>query len=99
MPLIKPDYLQCQSEITSYHPFILGGKCQETKRCINQPIWLASEKESKDNEIGSMTLCEECKVVCEKQMKNKVTFKKLGEKNDKSKTRRQTRSRQSKNVR
>jgi hypothetical protein len=75
--LIPPDFERCQSEITTYHPFVMGGNPYQTNRCENKPAWLATEPERKDKKKrGSMTLCEKCKPICEKQMPG-VEFKKL----------------------
>lgn len=38
------------------------------RRCENQPSWLASDG------VGTMSLCGECKEVCEKVMPKGTTF-------------------------
>jgi hypothetical protein len=70
--LIPPDLQQCQSEIKEGSFMTLGPR--SFRRCTNAPVWLAIEGPREDGEpSGSMSLCDDCKLVCEKQMLG-VTF-------------------------
>lgn len=66
--LVPPDRNRCQAEITSYHPFVMGGQVHRTERCTNKPVLLVKEKEAgSDGLRGSMTLCQSCYAVFLKQ--------------------------------
>lgn len=62
--LIPPDFNQCQAEKPNGVNFMtLGGKFQLI-RCTNKPMYIATENVAgADGQIGSMSLCEECKEV------------------------------------
>lgn len=72
--LTPPDLNQCQAE---YGPgaFTMGGKIGK-KRCPNRPVVLAQGPRPGD---GKMSLCEPCKVFCEKVTPG-VTFETLPDK-------------------
>jgi hypothetical protein len=68
--LIPPDMKQCQTEIRSYQPFIMGGPVRQVTRCKKKPSWLATEKDpGPDGKHGSMTLCTSCKGILVMQFK------------------------------
>lgn len=70
-PLEPPDLKRCQSDITTYNPWVMGGRVYATTRCDKVSTWLAREtKAGTDGRKGSMALCAECKVVCAKKMPN-----------------------------
>ncbi len=63
-PLIPPDLKQCQVVISTYKPFILGGRPKKVERCTNMPTVIAREtKKGKDGRKGAMSLCDSCKKV------------------------------------
>lgn len=79
-PLEPVDHERCQSDIrTTYRPFIMGGDVGgKWGRCKNKATWYAREVEpDKDGRRGSMSLCDECKPVCETRMGGKITFETL----------------------
>lgn len=60
--LIPPDLNQCQTEIRSYQPFIMGGNVNQVTRCKAKPVWIATEtKRTEPGPLGSMSLCSSCK--------------------------------------
>lgn len=67
---IPPDLERCQAESRGPHSFMTLGPPPKMERCKNTPTWIGSDG------IGSMSLCDECKAVCAKQMP-KATFKKI----------------------
>jgi hypothetical protein len=68
MKLIPPDKRQCQGE-HQVGAFAMGGRIGERTRCTNKPIVIVTEKrKAKDGLIGSMSLCESCLRVAEKQL-------------------------------
>ena len=73
--LIPLDLRQCQSEIKEGSFMTLGPR--SFHRCTNVPVWIAIEGPRKDGESpGSMSLCDDCKKVCEGQMPD-VTFRRI----------------------
>ena len=70
--LISPDLERCQAEKPNgVNPFTLGGRFKWT-RCVNKPLFIVTEKKpGKDGLIGSMSLCDHCLAVFNKQMPNK----------------------------
>lgn len=61
MALEPPDLNQCQTLITTYHPWVMGGHVYQTERCPNKPHWLVIEVvPDKDGLMGSMTMCDHC---------------------------------------
>lgn len=74
--LIPPDLDRCQSEIREGSFMTLGPRSYE--RCKNTPAFIAIEtKAGKDGQRGSMSLCPECKAVCEKELGHAVEFKSI----------------------
>lgn len=85
-PLEPVDHARCQADIKSaYNPFIFGGDVGgKWGRCKNKPIWYAREVEVDANgRRGAMSLCDECKVECEKRVKRAISFEPLVDWNDK----------------
>jgi hypothetical protein len=79
-PLEPVDHERCQADIKSaYNPFILGGDVGgKWGRCKNKPTWYAREVEvDADGRRGAMSLCDECKVECEKRVKRAISFEPL----------------------
>lgn len=70
--LIPPDLNRCQAEKCNGSFMTLGPR--KTVRCTAEPTWIATEPKQKGRKRGSMSLCDSCKAVCEKQVKG-VTFK------------------------
>lgn len=75
---IAPDKNRCQTEITpSYGPFRFGPP-DRPRRCENKPTVIAKEiRKGKDGKRGSMSLCESCLVVMNKQMPGTAEIKKI----------------------
>jgi len=74
---IPPDLKRCQAErVHEGHTFMCMGCNPNPVQCTNVPTCIAYEAKSswKDGKKGSMSLCDRCRVVCEKQMPGKVTF-------------------------
>ncbi|KKN35027.1 hypothetical protein LCGC14_0787760 [marine sediment metagenome] len=46
-------------------------------RCLRKPVWIASEKESGDGQLGSMSLCHQCRLVLEKEQLNRASFERI----------------------
>lgn len=68
--LEPPDLKQCQTEIRSYTPFIMGGPVKQVTRCKAKPEWIATEaKPGADGQRGSMSLCTSCKGILVMQYK------------------------------
>jgi len=79
-PLESVDHARCQADVKSaYNPWIMGGDVGgRWGRCTNKPTWYAREAEAgKDGRKGAMSLCDECKGVCEKLKGASVTFEPL----------------------
>ena len=80
---VPPDFDRCQTERPSTWPnmpsFMTLGPVSY-RRCENEPTWIAADGE------GSMTLCDECKGICERAMQRTpataVTFRRLEAKDD-----------------
>jgi len=69
MPLTPPDLKQCQAEKPITRSFMTFGNGPKMIRCINDPLFIATEKgPGKDGLVGSMSLCASCLVVFLKQM-------------------------------
>lgn len=84
-PLTPPDFKQCQTEITTTAPFMqMGGSPKTTQRCTNKPTMLVTEdKPGKDGQIGSMTLCDGCYAVMQKQVPAGVSYRRITAKDKK----------------
>lgn len=68
--LIPLDLAQCQTEIRSYQPFIMGGPVRQVTRCKKAPTWIATENEpGADGQRGAMSLCTSCKGILVMQFK------------------------------
>lgn len=79
-PLEAVDHARCQADVKSaYKPFILGGDVGgKWGRCDAKPAWYAREVVAgKDGRKGAMSLCDDCKPICEKMVGEKVTFEPL----------------------
>ncbi len=67
--LIPPDMNRCQAEKPNGHTFMTLGGRPGRERCTDLPAWLATEKEpAPDGQIGSMSLCDDCRAVFLKQV-------------------------------
>lgn len=80
--LTPPDRKQCQAfpNQLKWNPWSVGGAPRQMPvRCSNKPTWIAKEtKPGEDGQRGSMSLCEECKVLCEKHRKNDgITYRRI----------------------
>lgn len=63
------DHSRCQAEITTYRPFVMGGPTSQTKRCDNQPVFIATENQpGDDGQRGEMSLCLPCSEEAHKHM-------------------------------
>lgn len=72
MALIPVDEKQCQTEITSYRPFVMGGNVNQVERCKERPAFIATERKAgPDGLKGAMSLCPECKDRLVKQFREK----------------------------
>lgn len=70
--LVPPDPERCQTEISSYRPFMMGGRVHETTRCLNKPDFIVSEIEPDEDGLkGSMSMCKHCYAVFTKQCPDK----------------------------
>lgn len=73
-PLTPPDRERCQARVPTGGPFVVGGPSGDPRdgyrvRCMNTPAVIATEmKPDTDGRRGSMSLCEECLGVFNKQM-------------------------------
>lgn len=68
-PLIPPDTNQCQAEVPNGYTFMTLGGRPGRDRCRNKPTMIATEvKPGEDGRIGSMSLCDRCFEVFQKQM-------------------------------
>jgi hypothetical protein len=79
LTLTPPDKRQCQAEIPNGCNFMTLGGRPERIRCSNKPTILATETApGLDGLIGSMTLCDACFAVFQRQMpKGFAVFKHL----------------------
>lgn len=79
-PLEPVDHKRCQADIRSaYNPWVMGGDVGgKWGRCTKKPTWYVREVEAgPDGRKGSMALCDECKVECEKRVKATLTYEPL----------------------
>lgn len=60
--LIPADPAQCQAEVTTYRPFVMGGKPHKSVRCSNKPVFIVTQTKpaEDDGQMGSMSMCAEC---------------------------------------
>jgi hypothetical protein len=82
--LEPPDLKRCQSEKPSDGPFMMGGEIGDPRngylvRCRQEPAVVATENQpGDDGQVGSMSLCNDCKKVFLKQLgKDYATFTKV----------------------
>ncbi len=67
--LTPPDLEQCQAERPNDNSFMTLGGVPGRVRCKNKPTKLMTENApGKDGQIGSMTLCDHCFSVFQRQM-------------------------------
>lgn len=80
-PLIPPDTSRCQAEKPTGDSFMtLGGRPGRRERCNAKPTMLATEKVAGEDGLkGSMTLCDECFAVMQKQCPDVATFTRIVE--------------------
>lgn len=79
-PLESVDHKRCMADIKSaYNPWVMGGDVGgKWGRCKNKPTWYVREvKTGSDGRKGAMSLCDVCKVECEKQHGDSTTFEPL----------------------
>lgn len=79
-PLEPVDHARCQADIRSaYNPWVMGGDVGgKWGRCENKPTWYVREvKPGKDGRKGAMAVCDSCKVECEKQVGDSVSYEPL----------------------
>ncbi|GAH06260.1 unnamed protein product, partial [marine sediment metagenome] len=83
-PLTPPDKERCQAEVPTGGPFQIGGEIGDPRngyrvRCRKVPTVVATEvNPDTDGRRGSMSLCEDCREVFNKQMpEGFATFERL----------------------
>ncbi len=79
-PLEPVDHARCQADVKSaYNPWVMGGDVGgKWGRCDAKPTWYAREvKAGSDGRKGAMSLCDTCKVECEKQHGERLSFEPL----------------------
>lgn len=71
--LIPPDREQCQAEKPTGSFMTFG--IPKPARCTNKPDWIATEiNMAEDGLKGSMSLCDDCRHVLEKQKPGHASF-------------------------
>jgi hypothetical protein len=76
--LEPPDLKQCQAEKPNGYNFMTLGGRPGRVRCTSKPTVIATEvKPGADGLTGSMSLCDDCRAVMEKQMPGHATFSKI----------------------
>lgn len=76
--LTPPDLKQCQAEKPNGHTFMTLGGRPGLERCRTKPVWIAKEiKPGEDGQRGSMSLCNACRRVMERQMPGYATFERI----------------------
>jgi hypothetical protein len=76
--LLPIDIEQCQALVPNGNTFMTLGGRPGLVRCKNRPTWIAIETVPKNNMRGGMSLCDDCKAMCEKQLPGKVTYQRIG---------------------
>lgn len=76
--MLPVDPKRCQALVPNGYNFMTLGGVPGLKRCTNEPTWIATEKVAQEDGRGSMSLCDSCKTVCERDLAGKVTFQVLG---------------------
>lgn len=78
--MTPPDKDRCQAEKPNGDSFMtLGGRYGGRVRCTSKPTMIITEVKPPpgQTELGSMSLCDECKAVFDKQEGFEVTVEKL----------------------
>ncbi len=79
-PLTPVDMSQCQAERPNNYSFMTLGGRPGLERCTNQPTMIATEKvPGPDGQIGSMSLCDHCFSVMQKQCPDMAFFERIKE--------------------
>lgn len=79
-PQIPPDPKRCQTEVTTYNAFIMGGDVRKHTRCSNEAGWLLAEKiAGADGRVGAMTVCDVCVVKAKEKFGNLVIYARIEE--------------------
>jgi hypothetical protein len=78
-PLEPVSHDVCQADIKGpYSPFQLGAPPPRFRPCGKKPTWYAREaKAGSDGRKGAMSLCDDCKVECEKRLGDTVSCEPL----------------------
>lgn len=78
-PLEPVDHAECQADVKDAHnPFGIGVPPPRWRKCGKRPTWYAREtKAGPDGRKGSMSLCDSCKVECERRLAGAVVFEPL----------------------
>ncbi len=78
-PLEPVSHEACQADIReAYSPFQLGAPPPRFRPCGKKPTWYAREtRAGTDGRKGAMSLCDGCKIECEKQSDGSVSFEPL----------------------
>lgn len=78
--LAPPDLKRCQAEKPNGHTIFTLGGVPGLVQCKNVPLFIAKEPQRADGrKQGSMSVCLECRTICEKQVPG-TTFKKIDRK-------------------
>lgn len=74
--LIPVDPVRCQAMIKEAHnPFAVGHPPPRWERCARSAVYRADETTpGEDGRKGAMSMCAECKVVAERQLRGHVAF-------------------------
>jgi len=73
--LIPADLVRCQAEKPNGQSFMTLGGGHKMARCTNVPTQVAYERQpGPDGKRGSMSLCDDCRKVFEKQMPKDFAF-------------------------
>lgn len=76
--LTPPDLLRCQAEKPNGESFMTLGGGPKLERCRREPTVIATEiKPGKDGQIGSMSLCDKCAAVLQKQMPGTTSIRRI----------------------
>jgi hypothetical protein len=73
-PVTPPDPKRCQARVPTGGPFAVGGPSGDPRdgyraRCSNEPVVIVTEvNPGEDGRRGSMSLCQHCREVFEKQV-------------------------------
>lgn len=76
--LTPPDLNRCQAEMPNGANAFTCGGVPRMVRCTAKPTVIATEvNPGPDGQIGSMSLCDDCQLVMEKQMPGCATFESI----------------------